>query len=115
MFKLFNPEFSGSAITSYNSWELIDQADGNIIGSSNQSINVGSEEYISSLGLNVKVKQSLNPGADPANVDNNGLVSSSIEYEDINDRWLSGVPDRDDEGGFLKFWGLNWIRSGTYR
>ena len=49
----------------------------------------------------------------PANIDNNGLISSSIEYENINDRWLSGVPDRDDEGGF-KFWGLNWIRSGTY-
>ena len=114
IFKLFDPEFNGSSINSYNSWELIDQQDGSTIGSSNQSITVGTEEYISSLGLNVKVKQSLNPGADPANIDNNGLVSSSIEYENINDRWLSGVPDRDDEGGFLKFWGLNWIRSGTY-
>ncbi len=113
-FKLLNPEFNGSAISSYNSWELIDQQDGSVIGSSNQSITVGTEEYISSLGLNVKVKQSLNPGADPANIDNNGLVSASIEYDNINDRWLSGVPDRDDEGGFLKFWGLNWIRSGTY-
>jgi hypothetical protein len=113
-FKLFNPEFSGSSISSYNSWELTNQQDGSVIGSSNQSITVGSEQYISSLGLNVKVKQSLNPGADPANIDNNGLITSSIEYENINDRWLSGVPDRDDEGGFLKFWGLNWIRSGTY-
>ena len=114
IFKLFDPEFSGSSISSYNSWELINQQDGAVIGSSNQSITVGTEEYISSLGLNVKVKQSLNPGADPNNIDENGLVSSSIEYENINDRWLSGVPDRDDEGGFLKFWGLNWIRSGTY-
>ncbi|MDG2138784.1 MAG: T9SS type A sorting domain-containing protein [Flavobacteriales bacterium] len=113
-FKLFDPEFSGSAISSYNSWELINNSDGSVLGSSNQSITVGSEQYISDLGLNVKVKQSLNPGADPTNIDNNGLVSSSIEYENINDRWLSGVPDRDDEGGFLKFWGLNWIRSGTY-
>ena len=114
IFKLFDPEFSGSSISSYNSWELINQQDGAVIGSSNQSITVGTEEYISSLGLNVKVKQSLNPGSDPNNIDDNGLVSSSIEYENINDRWLSGVPDRDDEGGFLKFWGLNWIRSGTY-
>ena len=110
---MFDPEFSGSSIISYNSWELINQEDGSVIGSSNQSITVGTEEYIASLGLNVKVKQALNPGADPANIDNNGLISSSIEYENINDRWLSGVPDRDDEGGF-KFWGLNWIRSGTY-
>ncbi|SVD50774.1 uncharacterized protein METZ01_LOCUS403628, partial [marine metagenome] len=35
-----------------------------------------------------------------------------MEFENINDRWLSGVPDRDDENGF--FWGLNWIRAGTY-
>ena len=77
-FKLFDPEFSGSSIISYNSWELINQEDGSVIGSSNQSITVGTEEYIASLGLNVKVKQALNPGADPANIDNNGLISSSI-------------------------------------
>ena len=113
-FKLFDPEFNGSSISSYNSWELINQQDGSVLGSSNQSITIGSEQYIPSLGLNVKVKQSLNPGSDPANIDNNGLISSSIEYENINDRWLSGVPDRDDESGFLSFWGLNWIRSGNY-
>ena len=113
-FKLFNPEFNGSSIISYNSWELINQEDGSVLGSSNQSIAVGTEQYISSLGLNVKVKQSLNPGADPTNIDNNGLISSSIEFDNINDRWLSGVPDRDDESGFLSFWGLNWIRSGNY-
>ena len=113
-FKLFNPEFNGSSIISYNSWELTNQEDGSVLGSSNQSITVGTEQYISSLGLNVKVKQSLNPGADPTNIDNNGLISSSIEFDNINDRWLSGVPDRDDESGFLSFWGLNWIRSGNY-
>ena len=113
-FKLFDPEFNGSSISSYNSWELTNQQDGSVLGSSNQSITIGSEQYIPSLGLNVKVKQSLNPGSDPANIDNNGLISSSIEYENINDRWLSGVPDRDDESGFLSFWGLNWIRSGNY-
>ena len=113
-FKLFNPEFNGSSIISYNSWELTNQEDGSVLGSSNQSITVGTEQYISSLGLNVKVKQSLNPGADPTNIDNNGLISSKIEFDNINDRWLSGVPDRDDESGFLSFWGLNWIRSGNY-
>ncbi len=113
-FKLFNPEFNGSSIISYNSWELTNQEDGSVLGSSNQSIIVGTEQYISSLGLNVKVKQSSNPGADPTNIDNNGLISSSIEFDNINDRWLSGVPDRDDESGFLSFWGLNWIRSGNY-
>ena len=90
------------------------QGDADRPGLYHTTITVGTEEYISSLGLNIKVKQSLNPGSDPNNIDDNGLVSSSIEYENINDRWLSGVPDRDDEGGFLKFWGLNWIRSGTY-
>ena len=69
---------------------------------------------LSRLGLNIKVKQASEPGSDPANIDNNGLLSSEIEFENINDRWLSGVPDRDDESAFFSVWGLNWIRSGSY-
>jgi hypothetical protein len=112
--KLFNPEFSGTSIISYNNWELSDQNSGNVIGSSNQSLLVGSEKYVEPLGLNIKVKQASEPGSDPANIDNNGLLSSAIEFENINDRWLSGVPDRDDESAFFSVWGLNWIRSGSY-
>ena len=112
--KLYDPEFSGSSIISYNSWELSEQQTGVILATSNQSLLVGTEKYVNSLGLNIKVKQASEPGSDPANIDNNGLLSSSIEFENLNDRWLSGVPDRDDESAFFSVWGLNWIRSGGY-
>ena len=43
------------------------------------------QEYISSLGLNVKVKQSLNPGADPANIDNNGFyLITNIDSSNVS-------------------------------
>jgi len=100
-------------ITSYKKWTLIDDETGNVIASANQNIALGTEVYVSKLGLNIKVKQASNPGSDPINIDNNGLLSGTIEYSDVNDRWLSGLADLDDnDDGF--FWGLNWIRAGSY-
>jgi hypothetical protein len=113
-FKLMDPIFNVNAVISYGRWELIDNATGNIKASADQDIELGSEQYISQLGLNVKVKQTQNPGADPTNIDDNGLISGTIEFENPNDRWLSGVADRDDESGFFNIWGFNWIRSGSY-
>ena len=112
--KFEEPTFTNTGvITSYKKWTLIDEVTGNIKASANQDIVVGTEEYITSLGLNVKIKQASNPGADPTNIDNNGFISGTIEYSDINDRWLSGLADLDDnDDGFL--WGLNWIRAGAY-
>ena len=40
---------------------------------------------------------------------NNGVINSSVEFEDPNNAWLSGIRDIDVPGSFL-----NWIRSGTY-
>jgi len=113
-FKLMDPIFTSSAVTSYGRWELINNENGNLVASANEDIEVGSEQYISSLGLNVKVLQAHNPGSDPNNIENNGLISGTIEFEDGNDRWLSGVADRDDESEFFTVWGFNWIRSGSY-
>ena len=53
--------------------------------SDNQDIVVGTEIYVSELGLNIKVKQASNPGDDPANIMDNGFISSSIEFENVND------------------------------
>ena len=40
---------------------------------------------------------------------NNGVITSSIEFDDPDDVWLDGIRDLDVAASFL-----NWIRSGTY-
>ena len=94
--------------------ELTDNEEDSIIASADDDIAVGSEKYIDTLGLNVKLLQTDNPGYDPNNISNNGLISGTIEFENPNDRWLSGVADRDDESEFFSLWGFNWIRAGSY-
>ena len=112
-FKLMEPTFNGNQLASYGKWELVNNENASVVASATQNIDLGSEQYISQLGLNVKVIQTQEPGADPTNIDNNGLISGSIEFSNTNDRWLSGVADRDSEGAF-SIWGFNWIRSGSY-
>jgi len=114
MLKLMEPVVTNvGLITSYAKWTLTNEETGNVIASANEDILVGTEIYINSLGLNIKVKQVSNPGEDPDNISNNGLISSSIEFENANDRWLTGLADRDDDGSSFA-WGLNWIRAGSY-
>jgi hypothetical protein len=112
--KLMNPSLTSSgAVISYGRWELRNEETGFLVASDNEDISVGSEEYISSLGLNLKVKQTESPGSDPNNISNNGLISGTIDFKNSNDRWLSGVADRDDDSEFFSLWGFNWIRSGS--
>ena len=112
--KLMNPSLTSSgAVISYGRWELRNEETSFIVASANEDITVGSEEYISALGLNLKVKQIENPGSDPNNISNNGLISGTISFQNPNDRWLSGVADRDDDSEFFSLWGFNWIRSGS--
>ena len=40
---------------------------------------------------------------------NNGVITSSIEFEDPTNPWMSGIRDLDVPSSFL-----NWIRSGQY-
>ncbi len=112
--KLENPVLTNAKeITSYTKWSLIDEATGDVKASANQDIVLGSEKYISALGLNVKVKQAAEPGSDPELIIDNGFISGSMEFTNVNDRWLTGVADRDISNGF-NAWGLNWIRAGSY-
>ena len=114
MLKLMEPVVTNAGlITSYKKWMLIDEETGYIEASASEDIIVGTEFYINRLGLNIKVKQVNNPGEDPENIISNGLISSSIEFENVNDRWLTGLADRDEDGQSWS-WGLNWIRSGSY-
>ena len=119
LFRLDNPVFLTNTagdqtglITSYGGWSIIDSTNSIVIYSSTQSIDIPNKEYIPQLGIYISIEQQLNPGDNPLSCDGeNGLIYSTIEYDNPNDTWLGGVPDRDDLNG--GYWGLNWIRAGS--
>lgn len=116
--KLQEPSLTNlGVITNYNKWTLHNEETGAYVASGNFDIGADfsgkSSKYVKEIGLNINVSLAQNPGQDPDNIDNNGLIEGSIEFSDENDRWLSGLADLDDSFGGT-FWGLNWIRAGNY-
>ncbi len=87
-------------------WVLINDDDGTQY-ESDTTIVVGNEQLFldEGLGISVTVEQILFPG-DSAAV-SNGLIESSMIYDDSSRMWLYGVPDVDGPTDW------NWIRSGT--
>ncbi len=105
-------------------WHIKDKATGTIY-TADTTIIMNNEQLFNDLGLSVQMTQPYQPGPitvgkvsidnnmKPVKVvlsDNNGLISSSVVYEDSSQMWLSGVEDEDVPG-----YVLNWIRSGTYQ
>jgi hypothetical protein len=86
-------------------WQIEDGT-GNIIATSMTSLSFINEQIIPELGLSVEIRDQENPGNDPDNTRNAGILESGIEYEDPTQTWLSGVRDNDDYGP------RNWILAG---
>ncbi|MBK7763416.1 MAG: T9SS type A sorting domain-containing protein [Bacteroidetes bacterium] len=57
-------------------------------------------------GLSGGATQQIRPGDNPKSMEN-GLITSSVIFDDINNPWLSGVADEDGESF------NNWIRAGV--
>lgn len=57
-------------------------------------------------GLSLGIKQQKRPGDNPNSLDN-GLITSRVTYEDVNNKWFSGVSDEDGKSFD------NWIRAGS--
>jgi hypothetical protein len=119
MLKLEDPVFTANSsgdqtgmITSYGSWVLTNETTGKVVANVNKDIALGTEKYITELGFNIKIKQFETPGTDPLLYEANGFISSEIEYSNKNDRWLTGLADRDP--AFPNAYGLNWIRAGSF-
>lgn len=74
--------------------------------SSDTTINVENEQLILDWGLSVRINQVVDPGVSQKE-NNNGLIESTVEFEDVTKPWLAGIPDIDGQFAF------NWIRSGT--
>lgn len=77
------------------------------------AINEYSEKYLRKYGdvgfdwgISGGAVQQIRPGDNPKSTEN-GLISSSVIFDNVNNPWLSGVPDEDGESF------NNWIRAGV--
>ncbi|MES2618146.1 MAG: hypothetical protein V4613_09715 [Bacteroidota bacterium] len=59
-------------------------------------------------GLAVEIAQVPSPGRNPYGETSNGLIGFEVKFADEGNRWLTAVPDIDQESS-----PFNWIRSGT--
>ena len=98
-----------NVITSYGRWKLLNGT--NTLINSTKSIDIGVEQLFPEHGFSLKLNQVDLPASDPAVNANNGFISGTLEFDDPYDKWLTGVPDYDNEG-FA--YGMNWIRAGSY-
>lgn len=105
-------------------WNLLDKNTGETY-ESDTTIMFEYEQLFLDLGFSINVEQPYYPGPIPVGkvyiddfyyiynevlANNNGMISSSISYEDSTHQWLSGVADGD-----VPLSPLNWIRSGSYK
>jgi len=86
-------------------WEIQDGA-GNTIANSMTSISFLNEQIIPELGLSVEIRDQENPGNDPDNERNAGIIESDISFTDPTQAWLTGVKDDDSYSP------RNWLLAG---
>jgi hypothetical protein len=106
------------------SWHLEDESTGKVYPA-DATLDQQNEQLFLDLGISVNMKSIYFPGpkklgeeVDNNNLipiyevlaPNNGLLESTISYQDSSFRWLGGVEDNDVPGD-----PRNWIRAGTYR
>ena len=84
-------------------WSLL--LPGGLTKGADQSIAIENEQLFLTEGISITIKQVSQPGVETGL--GNGVISSSIEYEDPSKRWLGGFADREGQVD------ANWIRSGT--
>jgi len=88
------------------------------------NINFGNQQLFSNFGFSVEIEQKNPADWDyQSNIasyeENNGFISSSIEFANEYNPWLTGVRDVDEEDGETSLtntylWGRNWIHAGSY-
>lgn len=108
---------------SVSKWELVNLTTSESYVA-DASISFGNQQLFSDLGFSVEIEQSNPPDYDfDANIsfygNNNGFISSSIEFEDQYNPWLGGVRDVDEDEQDITtsdtyLWGRNWIHAGSF-
>ena len=119
-----DPDVRGdSAMRMASNWFLKDVETGEIFESDTNTV-LGGEQVFLDRGISITVSQPYDIGCVSVGqnyydnewhdyqlviAQNNGLITSSIEFEDETNKWLDGIRDKDIPGT-----PLNWIRAGTY-
>ena len=124
-----NEIFGDSAQRFASHWFLKDVETGEVFQSDTTTI-YGDEKMFIDRGISININQPFDIGSiwvgkieDGTDVDgsmkfkdtysvvatNNGVITSSIEFEDPSNPWLDGIRDVDLPGTVI-----DWIRSGTY-
>lgn len=106
---------SRGVVPQYTSW-FVKRVGTNEVVYSDRNIVEYNEKYLRKYdsagvggldwGISLNAKYMRRPGDDPKTRDN-GLIMSDVTFEDVNNKWLSGIPDEDGKS----FW--NWIRAGS--
>jgi hypothetical protein len=113
----------GDTASVYSATWTLTSIDLNKTYKSETAIDVNNEQLLLDIGLSIQFTQVFEPGPynvgripDEPNPDyiawgvlsnNNGLLTSSMEFADSTKFWLYGIPDSDNPGAY------NWIRSGN--
>lgn len=121
--------FGDSAVRMASHWYLKDKSNDEVYMSDTTTVYTDEKMFID-LGISVSITQQYpigpvlvgqhyesgtngNPGSwvDSKEViaPNNGMITSSLQFQDSTNKWLDGIRDKDIPGSVL-----NWIRSGTY-
>tara|TARA_B100001109_G_scaffold255778_1_gene260781 strand:- start:1656 stop:5906 length:4251 start_codon:yes stop_codon:yes gene_type:complete len=105
-FKMLDEKRNGNVVVTDTANWMIWREGGDTVYSTN-TIKTRTEQLLfdPNWGLSILVEQTRNPGLDRTN--NNGFISSRVEYSDPTKPWLSGVPDGDGGNPY------NWILSGS--
>lgn len=98
------------AVADRTTWFIVNTTTGDT-AYSQVNITEYNEQYLRKYnkfdwGLSVGISQQVRPGDDQVR-NNNGLISSEVLFNDVNNKWLFGI--QDEEGASFN----NWIRAGN--
>ena len=112
-----------TAVRMGSNWYLKDTKTGEVFQSDTTTV-YGDEKMFIDRGISVLIYQPYHFGRIPVGetfykeewhaydyvvAPNNGVITSSIEFDDPTNQWLDGLRDKDVPSTVM-----NWIRSGTY-
>ena len=96
---------TSGALSSASNWTLLAKGTSTDTIYSEENLSKINEQIASAYGLSITIGQVSAPGVDQVN--GNGYIGSSVEFEDQAYPWLFGVRDQPDSNF------ANWLRSGN--